>query len=139
MKIIGVGCGPDMLTEQAIREISRASLIYGSDRAIELARSYISSDCIIKTIDDYKNLHSVSYDSVILSTGDPMLAGLGYLPGEVIPGHFFTAGCDCTAAYTGFPRYCCCCPWKRPQKRYSGNRRRIETKKDRFPSGRPQI
>lgn len=86
MKIIGVGCGPGMLTEQAIREISRASLIYGSDRAIELARSYISSDCIVKTIDDYKNLHGVSYDSVILSTGDPMLAGLGYLPGEVIPG-----------------------------------------------------
>lgn len=86
MKIIGVGCGPDMLTEQAIREISRASLIYGSDRAIELARSYISPDCIVKTIDDYKNLHSVSSDSVILSTGDPMLAGLGYLPGEVIPG-----------------------------------------------------
>jgi cobalt-precorrin-7 (C5)-methyltransferase len=75
-----------MLTEQAIREISRASLIYGSDRAIELARSYISFDCIVKTIDDYKNLHSVSSDSVILSTGDPMLAGLGYLPGEVIPG-----------------------------------------------------
>jgi len=86
MKIIGVGCGPGMLTEQAIREISRASLIYGSDRAIGLARSYISPDCIIKTIDDFKNLHRVSDDAVILSTGDPMLAGLGYLPGEVIPG-----------------------------------------------------
>jgi precorrin-6B methylase 1 len=31
MKIIGVGCGPGMLTEQAIREISRATIIYGSD------------------------------------------------------------------------------------------------------------
>ena len=39
MKIVGVGCGPGMLTEQAIREISRASLIYGSDRAIDLAKS----------------------------------------------------------------------------------------------------
>ncbi len=36
MKIIGVGCGPGMLTEQAIREISRAKIIFGSQRSIEL-------------------------------------------------------------------------------------------------------
>ena len=35
MKIIGVGCGPGMLTEQAIREISRARIIFGSHRSIE--------------------------------------------------------------------------------------------------------
>ncbi len=28
MKIVGVGCGPGLLTEQAIREISRAKIIY---------------------------------------------------------------------------------------------------------------
>ena len=86
MKIIGVGCGPGMLTEQAILEISRAPLIYGSDRAIELAKSYIPPDCIVKTIDDFKNLDKLVKDAIILSTGDPMLAGLGYLSGEVIPG-----------------------------------------------------
>ncbi len=86
MKIIGVGCGPGMLTEQAIREISRATIIYGSDRAIELARSYIPSGCTIKTIDDFKNLDTLAKNAIILSTGDPMLAGLGYLSGEVIPG-----------------------------------------------------
>jgi cobalt-precorrin-7 (C5)-methyltransferase len=86
MKIIGVGCGPGMLTEQAIREISRSTMIYGSDRAIELAKSYIPIDCVVKTIDDFKNLNTLSEDAVILSTGDPMLAGLGYLSGEVIPG-----------------------------------------------------
>jgi cobalt-precorrin-7 (C5)-methyltransferase len=86
MKIIGVGCGPGMLTEQAIREISRASLIYGSDRAIDLAKSYIPADCAVKTIDDFKHLKKLPDYAVILSTGDPMLAGLGYLSGEVIPG-----------------------------------------------------
>jgi cobalt-precorrin-7 (C5)-methyltransferase len=86
MKIIGVGCGPGMLTEQAIREISRAATIYGSQRAIELAQLHFSPGCAVKTIDDFKNLKKLPQDAVILSTGDPMLAGLGYLAGEVIPG-----------------------------------------------------
>jgi cobalt-precorrin-7 (C5)-methyltransferase len=86
MKIIGVGCGPGMLTEQAIREISRAKIIYGSDRAIGLAQSYIPFHCTVRTIDDFKKLDTLPKDAVILSTGDPMLAGLGYLAGEVIPG-----------------------------------------------------
>jgi cobalt-precorrin-7 (C5)-methyltransferase len=86
MKIIGVGCGPGLLTEQAIREISRATVIFGSDRAIALAKSHIPFDCTVKTIDDFKNLDKLAKDAIILSTGDPMLAGLGYLQGEVIPG-----------------------------------------------------
>ncbi|MDD1688763.1 MAG: cobalt-precorrin-7 (C(5))-methyltransferase [Methanoregula sp.] len=86
MKIIGVGCGPGMLTEQAIHEISRATIIFGSDRAIELAKTHIPLNCLVKTIDDFKNLNTVAKDAIVLSTGDPMLAGLGYLSGEVIPG-----------------------------------------------------
>jgi cobalt-precorrin-7 (C5)-methyltransferase len=86
MKIIGVGCGPGLLTEQAICEISQARIIYGSDRAIDLAKSWIPADCTIKTIDDFRHLKTLPDNAVILSTGDPMLAGLGYLPGEVIPG-----------------------------------------------------
>jgi cobalt-precorrin-7 (C5)-methyltransferase len=86
MKIIGVGCGPGMLTEQAIREISRARIIFGSHRSIDLARSHIPFDCVVKTIDNFKNLKTLPSDAVILSTGDPMLAGLGYLSGHVIPG-----------------------------------------------------
>ena len=37
-------------------------------------------------ITGYKHLRSLPDDAVVLSTGDPMLAGLGYLGGEVIPG-----------------------------------------------------
>lgn len=86
MKIIGVGCGPGLLTEQAIQELKRARSVYGSDRAIELTRAYLPKDCSVMSIDDYKKLPQLPENAVILSTGDPMLAGLGYLNGEVIPG-----------------------------------------------------
>jgi cobalt-precorrin-7 (C5)-methyltransferase len=86
MKIVGVGCGPGMLTEEAIRVITSARSIYGSDRAIGLARAHIPEDCKVRSIDDFKSLSHLPEETVILSTGDPMLAGLGYLNGEVIPG-----------------------------------------------------
>jgi cobalt-precorrin-7 (C5)-methyltransferase len=86
MKIIGVGCGPGLLTEQAIKELKKARFAYGSERAIGLARPFLPSNCTVKSIDDYKKLHTLPEDAVVLSTGDPMLAGLGYLKGEVIPG-----------------------------------------------------
>ncbi|MGD1003911.1 MAG: cobalt-precorrin-7 (C(5))-methyltransferase [Methanoregulaceae archaeon] len=86
MKIVGVGCGPGLLTEVAIQVIKNASIIYGSDRAIELAHPHILPNCLVKTIDDFKSLHKLPNEAVVLSTGDPMLAGLGYLNGEVISG-----------------------------------------------------
>jgi len=86
MKIIGVGCGPGLITAQAILALKKARIVYGSERAIELARSYLPTTCTIKSIDDFKTLNRLPKESIILSTGDPMLAGLGYLPGEVIPG-----------------------------------------------------
>jgi len=86
MKIIGVGCGPGMLTEEAIAAIRDATLIYGSSRAIALAKDHIGPDTAVHSIPDYHALHTLPTDAVVLSTGDPMLAGLGYLQGEVIPG-----------------------------------------------------
>lgn len=86
MIIIGVGCGPGMLTRQAIHAIGLATIIYGSDRAIEIARPFVSPGCVVRTIDDFKALRQLPDEAVVLSTGDPMLAGLGYLPGTVIPG-----------------------------------------------------
>ena len=86
MKIVGVGCGPGMLTEEAVRVIGSATLIYGSDRAIEIARAHIAFGTTVRTIDDFKGMDKLPQEAVVLSTGDPMLAGLGYLKGEVIPG-----------------------------------------------------
>lgn len=86
MKIVGVGCGPGMLTEEAIRTISSAELIYGSDRAIAIAAPHIPEACTVKSIDDFKALTHLPEEAVVLSTGDPMLAGLGYLNGGIVPG-----------------------------------------------------
>ena len=86
MIIVGVGAGPGMLTEEAMKAISEASMIYGSDRAIEVARQHIRPDCSVHIIEDYKKLRELPERAVVLSTGDPMLSGLGYLDGQVIPG-----------------------------------------------------
>jgi len=85
MKIIGVGCGPGLLTEEAILALKGARRVYGSRRAIEIARSALPRSCEIHEIRDYSSL-DLPDDAVLLSTGDPMLAGLGDRGGEVIPG-----------------------------------------------------
>ena len=86
MIVVGVGCGPGMLTHEAIRAIETASLIYGSERSIVLARPHIGLACRVEVIRDYGSLDQLPKDSLVLSTGDPMLAGLGHLGDEVIPG-----------------------------------------------------
>jgi len=86
MIIVGVGAGPQMLTAQAAQAVEKARLIYGSKRAIDLVREHINPDCTVIIIEDYKKLQELAEDTVVLSTGDPMLSGLGYLKGRVIPG-----------------------------------------------------
>lgn len=86
MIIVGVGAGPGMLTQEAIKAINEAKLIYGSERSIDLVRDHIKPDCSVKVIEDYKRLRDLPCETVVLSTGDPMLGGLGYLKGRVIPG-----------------------------------------------------
>lgn len=86
MKIVGVGCGPGMLTAEAASVIACATLVYGSARAIALARDAIPPGSEVYEIKDYRGLRSLPDHAVVLSTGDPMLAGLGYLPGDVVPG-----------------------------------------------------
>ncbi|MDF1534149.1 MAG: cobalt-precorrin-7 (C(5))-methyltransferase [Methanosarcinaceae archaeon] len=87
MIIVGVGVGPNMLTQEAIEAIQQASIVYGSSRAIELASKYIR--CEARKIDNYKTLHLLPDDAVVLSTGDPMFSGLGKFAGKddrIIPG-----------------------------------------------------
>jgi len=85
MKIVGVGCGPGMLTGEAILALKGARRVYGSRRAIEIARGALARSCEIHEIRDYSS-PDIPDDAVLLSTGDPMLAGLGNRNGEVIPG-----------------------------------------------------
>jgi cobalt-precorrin-7 (C5)-methyltransferase len=85
MKIVGVGCGPGMLTGEAVLALKGARRVYGSRRAIEIARCALPRSCEIHEIRDYSS-PDIPDDAVLLSTGDPMLAGLGNRDGEVIPG-----------------------------------------------------
>jgi len=75
--MIIVGVGPKMLTAEGIEAIQKASVVYGSGRALELAMEYISKRTPIDTIKDYKNIHLLPKDAVVLSTGDPMFSGPG--------------------------------------------------------------
>lgn len=86
MKIVGVGAGPQLLTREAIIAIENAEIIFGSKRAIELAKEHIK--CEAYELRDYK-LRSLPENAVVLSTGDPMLSGLGKYAmkeDEIIPG-----------------------------------------------------
>ncbi|MFZ2411951.1 MAG: cobalt-precorrin-7 (C(5))-methyltransferase [Candidatus Methanoperedens sp.] len=83
---MGVGAGLNLLTEEAISAIESAEIIYGSKRAIELAGKHIK--CEAHEISDY-TLKSLPKNAVVLSTGDPMLSGLGKYAregDEIIPG-----------------------------------------------------
>ncbi len=86
MKIVGVGAAPNLLTLEAIIAIENAEIIFGSKRAIELAKEHIK--CEAYELRDYK-LRSLPENAVVLSTGDPMLSGLGKYArkeDEIIPG-----------------------------------------------------
>lgn len=86
MKIVGIGAGPNLLTQEAISAIGNATLIFGSRRAIELAKEHIK--CEAYEIADY-SLNSLPQNAVVLATGDPMLSGLGKYAkkgDEIIPG-----------------------------------------------------
>ncbi len=86
MKIVGVGAAPNLLTQEAISAIKSAEIIFGSKRAIELAKEYIR--CEAHELRDY-TLSSLPENAVVLSTGDPMLSGLGKYArkgDEIIPG-----------------------------------------------------
>ncbi|VVB88725.1 Tetrapyrrole (Corrin/Porphyrin) Methylases [uncultured archaeon] len=86
MKIVGVGAGPDLLTQEAISAIENATVIFGSRRAIELAKEH--TKCEVHEITDY-SLNSLPQNAVVLATGDPMLSGLGKFAKKgdgIIPG-----------------------------------------------------
>ena len=90
--IVGVGASKGYLTERAVEEIQKADIVYGSKRALEIAKKCIKSDFVeIKKFsrDVYKAIEEEGKRRrvVVLSTGDPMVIGLGKrIKGEVIPG-----------------------------------------------------
>lgn len=77
--IVGAGICRGHLTERARKLIERADVVYGSRRAIELAE--VAKARVLERFDDGTLRKVVEEgrhrDVVVLSTGDPMVAGLG--------------------------------------------------------------
>ncbi|AEA46839.1 cobalt-precorrin-7 (C(5))-methyltransferase [Archaeoglobus veneficus] len=90
--IVGVGIAEGQITERAARLIEEAEVVYGSKKAIELAKKHIKGKSIvIKKFDGetYREIENVGKEKnvVVLSTGDPMVSGLGTkIKGVVEPG-----------------------------------------------------
>jgi len=90
--IVGVGPSKGYMTEKAIEEIQKADVVYGSKRAFEIAKKYIRGNFVeIKRFseDVYRAIEKEGRRKrvVVLSTGDPMVVGLGKrIKGNVIPG-----------------------------------------------------
>ena len=90
--VVGVGPANGFLTERAIEIISRAEVVFGSRRALELASKHIRGDRVELTRFDEGEIGMIlkageERKVVVLSTGDPMVSGLGKLvKGSVEPG-----------------------------------------------------
>ncbi len=88
--IVGVGICRGHLTEKARKLIEKADVVYGSRKAIELV-GQVKKVRVLESFDE-KTFRKVEEegrdrDIVVLSTGDPMVAGLGRkLRGAVEPG-----------------------------------------------------
>ncbi len=82
LHIVGVGICEGHITERAAKIISAAEIVFGSKKAIELASKYISGEVVeMKKFcgEVYREIEKISSKKnvVVLSTGDPMVAGLG--------------------------------------------------------------
>ncbi|NHW23999.1 MAG: precorrin-6y C5,15-methyltransferase (decarboxylating) subunit CbiE [Archaeoglobales archaeon] len=92
LNIVGVGICEGQITERASKLISQAEVVFGSRRALMLASKFISGEFVeIKKFEDetYREIEKLAEkrNVVVLSTGDPMVAGLGKrLKGNVEPG-----------------------------------------------------
>lgn len=92
LNIVGVGICEGQITERASKLISNAEVVFGSRRAIQLASRFIKGELFeLKSFGEetYREIERIAQQRnvVVLSTGDPMVAGLGKkLKGNVEPG-----------------------------------------------------
>jgi cobalt-precorrin-7 (C5)-methyltransferase len=86
MMIVGVGCGPGLITMQAANIVFNAKRVAGSSQALALAEEYVQEGCKVYVLQDYFKLEEFPEDTVILSTGDPTLVGLKAQGAELVPG-----------------------------------------------------
>lgn len=93
LRIIGVGICEGQITERAKDMISSAEVVYGSERALKLAEKWIRGEKVLLkkfSREVYAEIEKEGEkrDVAVLSTGDPMVAGLGkfFRKAEIEPG-----------------------------------------------------
>lgn len=92
LNIVGVGICEGQITERASKLISQAEIVFGSRRALKLASKFITGEFFeISKFEErtYREIEALAEEKnvVVLSTGDPMVSGLGTkLKGNVEPG-----------------------------------------------------
>ncbi len=90
--IVGAGICKGHLTDRAKEAIRRADVVFGSKKAVELVKEYINGKIeIMKKFneEEFSKIENLAktLNVVVLSTGDPMVSGLGTkLRGLVEPG-----------------------------------------------------
>ncbi len=92
LTIVGVGICKGHITERAKEIIKKADVVYGSKKAIELVKEYINGKIEVMRKFDQDEFYKIENSAknlnvVVLSTGDPMVSGLGTkIHGRVEPG-----------------------------------------------------
>lgn len=86
MIILGIGCAPNLITMEAAKTIWDAKRVAGSEKALDMVGEYIQEGCRVYVLRDYFKLEEFPPDTVVLSTGDPMLVGLRAEGAEYVPG-----------------------------------------------------
>lgn len=93
LRIIGVGICEGHLTDRAKELIRKSEVVYGSERALRLAEKWIKGEA--KVLREFKSevyseieREAIEKEVAVLSTGDPMVAGLGkfFRNAEIEPG-----------------------------------------------------
>ncbi len=93
LRIIGVGICEGHLTERAKALIEKSEVVYGSERALKLAEKWVRGESrVLKKFgaEIYSQIEkeAMEREVAVLSTGDPMVAGLGkfFRNAEIEPG-----------------------------------------------------
>jgi len=82
LAVVGVGIARGHLTERGKKLIEEADVVYGSKKAIDLVRDVIKGEAVVlRRFDEevYREIEKAGREKnvVVLSTGDPMVSGLG--------------------------------------------------------------
>jgi len=80
--VVGVGITRGHLTERGKKLIEDADIVYGSKKALDLVKDFIKGKKIVMSNFDDKTYAEIEKRAknckvVVLSTGDPMVSGLG--------------------------------------------------------------